>query len=109
VFVGSGATWTQQAKLIASDGAVSDGFGISVAISGTTAVVGAPGKNSYTGAAYVFVGSGTTWTQQAKLTAADGAANDQFGYSVAISGTTVVVGADGKNSGTGAAYVYKLP
>jgi hypothetical protein len=74
-------------------------------------VVGASTKNSYTGAAYVFVGSGTTWTQQAKLTASDGAANDYFGTSVAIYGSTAVVGAPIKpyNSFIGAAYVYVLP
>ena len=54
----------------------------------------------------MFVRSGTAWSQQAELTASDGAANDAFGSSVAISGSTVVVGAPGKNSSTGAAYVF---
>src|SRR5206468_3053516 len=93
VFVRSGTTWTQQAQLTASDGAVSDAFGWSVAISGDTAVVAAfvddVGANVDQGSAYVFVRSGTTWTQQAQLTALDGAANDDFGYSAAISGDTV--------------------
>ncbi len=111
VFVRSGTSWTQQAKLTASDGAAGDLFGSSVAIAGSTAVVTAVDKKSLTGAdqvgaAYVFVRSGTIWTQQAKLTASDGAAYDQFGYAVAISGSTAIVGADGKNSGTGAAYVF---
>jgi hypothetical protein len=106
VFVRSGTTWTQQAKLTASDAALGDSFGISVAVSTSIAVVGAALKNSGTGAAYVFVLSGTTWTQQAKLTASDGVSNDYFGYSVAVSGTTAVVGAVIKNSGTGAAYVF---
>ena len=96
---------TQQAELTASDGTTHDLFGLSAAIFGSTAVVGAPAKNSATGAAYVFVRSGTTWTQQAELTASDGASNDAFG-SVGISGSTVVVGAPGKNSGTGAVYVF---
>jgi len=96
----------QQGKLTASDGAAEDDFGLSVAISGSTAVVGAPIKNSATGAAYVFVRSGSTWLQQAKLTAADGAAGDRFGSSVAIAKNTVAVGAYFKNSGTGAAYVF---
>ena len=82
VFVQSGATWTQQAELIASDGAVGDCFGTSVSVSGGTAVVGASlhdvGANADQGAAYVFVQSGTTWTQQAELTASDGAANDEL-------------------------------
>jgi uncharacterized repeat protein (TIGR03803 family) len=106
VFVRSGTTWTQQAELIASDGAPNDQFGFSVAISGSTAVVGAYEKNSYTGAAYVFVRSGTTWTQQAELTASDGAGGDAFGISVAISGSTAVVGAEGKNFLAGVAYVF---
>ena len=98
----SGNTWTQQAELTASDGAASDDFGYSVAVSGTTAVVGAWGRHSATGAAYVFGESANTWTQQAELTASDGAASDDFGYSVAVSGTTAVVGAYGnhKKSGT---------
>jgi hypothetical protein len=96
----------QQAKLTASDGAPDDGFGVSVAISGSTAVVGASFKNSQTGAAYVFVRSGTAWSQQAKLTASDGFSFDRFGTSVAISGPTVVVGAFGHNNQTGAAYVF---
>ena len=107
VFVQSGTTWPQQAKLTASDAATGDGFGDSVAISGSTAVVGAPNKISHTGAAYVFLRSGTTWSQQAKLTASDGAAGDSFGgYSLAISGSRAVVGAYGKNSNAGAAYVF---
>jgi hypothetical protein len=105
VFVRSGSTWTQQAKLTAADGAFGD-FGWSVAISGSTAVVGAVANNSFTGAAYVFVRSGSTWSQQAELTAADGAANDFFGNSVAVSGSTVLVGAPDINSFTGAAYVF---
>jgi hypothetical protein len=105
VFTRSGTTWTQQAKLTASDGAAGDEFGYSVALSGSTAVVGAI-NNAGTGAAYVFTGSGSTWSQQAKLTASDGAASDSFGFSVAIAGSTAVVGADTKNSSAGAAYVF---
>src|ERR1700749_913061 len=86
-------------------------FGWSVAISGSTAVVGAPAKLSSTGfgnqgAVYVFTRSGSAWVQQAELAAADGAPGDQFGYSVAIWGSTVVVGAPFANSNTGAAYVF---
>ncbi|MBY0111219.1 MAG: hypothetical protein K2Y21_00250 [Phycisphaerales bacterium] len=110
VFVRSGTTWTQQAKLTASDGAASDFFGSSVALSGNTAIAGAQGTNSSQGAAYIFVRSGTTWTQQAKLTASDGAASDTFGRSVALSGDTAVIGADlddiGANVNRGSAYVF---
>ncbi|MFA6044264.1 MAG: FG-GAP repeat protein, partial [Phycisphaerales bacterium] len=114
VFVRNGTTWTQQAKLTASDGAANDLFGTSVAISGDTAIVGAAqdtiGTNSAQGSAYVFVRSGTTWTQQAKFTASDGAANDFFGISVAISGSTAIVGSYiddvGSNLNQGSAYVF---
>ena len=97
---------SENIKLTASDGAANDQFGYSVALSGSTAVVGAVGKNSDTGAAYVFVRSGTTWSQQAKLTASDAAANDMFGSSAALSGTTALVGAPENNSLTGEAYAF---
>lgn len=99
--------WAQQQKLTASDGAADDQFGISVAVSGDTAVVGAFGANSSRGSAYVFTRSGTTWTQQQKLTAADGAAGDQFGWSVAVDGDTVVIGAHSDDGARGSAYVFK--
>jgi hypothetical protein len=114
VFTRSGTTWSQQAKLTASDGAAGDNFGYSVAIAGDTALVGAfyddVGANTDQGSAYVFHRSGTTWSQQAKLTAGDGAANDDFGYSVAIAGETALVGAPydtvGANPYQGSAYVF---
>ena len=114
VFVRSGTTWSQQAKLTASDAAEFDLFGNSVAVSGDTAVIGADfdddaGLNS--GSAYVFVRSGTTWSQQAKLTASDAAADDFFGDSVAVSGDTAVVGApwdDDAGLNSGSAYVFGL-
>jgi hypothetical protein len=106
VFVRSGTTWSQQATLADPGGAGGDLFGYSVAVSGSTAVVGAEGSNSSTGAAYVFVRSGTTWSQQAPLTASDGAPDDFFGVSVAVSGSTAVVGADGNNTFAGAGYVF---
>ncbi len=113
VFAGSGGAWAQQATLLASDGAAQDKFGVSVAVSGTTALIGAysktVGANALQGAAYVFTASGSSWTQQAKLVAADGATNDYFGNSVAVAGTTAVVGAYNKTLGAvgqGAAYVF---
>jgi hypothetical protein len=113
VFVFDGTMWTQQARLLASDGAVADKFGTSVAISGNTIVVGAFNANaplSNSGAAYVFVRSGTAWTQQQKLTAGDATADDQFGFSVAITGDVVAVGANHAdfpgNSEAGAVYRY---
>jgi len=107
VFTRSGNTWSQRAKLTAADGAADDFFGNSVALSGATAVAGAPGKNANAGAAYVFTRSGTTWSQQAKLTAAHGAANDGLGNSVALSGATALAGAPFKNASAGAAYVFR--
>jgi predicted amidohydrolase len=116
VFVRSGGTWTQQTKLTASDAAASDVFGRSVSISGDKAVVGAygddQGSGAYAGSAYLFVRSGTVWSQQSKLTASDAAASDVFGVSVGISGDRAAVGAnhDDNSGGTdaGAAYVFDL-
>jgi hypothetical protein len=114
VFVRSGTTWTQQERLAAGDGAANDQLGSSVAISGDTVVVGSAsddiGANASQGSAYVFVRSGTTWTEQQKLTASDGAANDQLGSSVAICGDTLVLGAPGDqigaNTDQGSAFVF---
>jgi hypothetical protein len=140
VFVRSAGVWTQQAYLkpaIVGTTQGGDDFGFSVGVSGDTVVVGAPGEDSTTtgvnstpnegatfaGAAYVFERSGGVWTQQAYLKPdAVGASqvNDQFGYSVGVSGDTVVVGAVGERSSTtgvnstpndsinaaGAAYVF---
>jgi len=112
VFTRSGSTWSQQAKLTASDAASSDAFGSSVAISGDTVVVGSPlddDGGSGSGSAYVFTRSDTTWFEQAKLTASDHNTGDSFGDSVAISGSRVVVGAQGNNDGgpsAGSAYVF---
>jgi FG-GAP repeat len=112
VFVRSGATWTQQAKLLAADGASDDQLGISVALEGDTALVGTvhdSDHGTHSGSAYVFARGGTRWTQQAKLTPADGAERDQFGISVAVSGDTAVVGAygdDDHGQSSGSAYVF---
>jgi hypothetical protein len=114
VFVRSGTTWSPQQKLIASDGAEDDLFGLSVAISNDTVVIGSYrddiGLNLNQGSAYVFVRSGTTWSEQQKLTAGDGTGGDQFGHSVAINGDTLVVGAErddvGSNVDQGSVYVF---
>jgi len=87
------AATAQQAQLNASDGAANDFLGGASAISGDYCVVGAYGDENYKGAAYVYVRSGTSWTQQAKLVADDGAGGHYFGWSVGISGDTIVVGA----------------
>jgi nucleoside-specific outer membrane channel protein Tsx len=110
VFDGS-AGWSEVAKLTASDGATGDQFGVSVAISGDLAVVGAlfdDDKGDDSGSAYVFDAS-TGWSQVAKLAASDGATGDQFGVAVAISGDLALVGAfvaDGNGENSGSAYVF---
>ena len=103
---------TQTAKLTASDGGAYDNFGISVAIEGETVVVGAMGKNTNQGTAYVFIKPGGGWVdmkENARLTASDGASGAFLGSSVSISGNTALVGAMGKNTSQGAAYVYEKP
>jgi hypothetical protein len=115
VFTRSGTSWSQQAQLTASDGAAGDYFGISVGISEDIAVIGNPNHDvesvSNQGSTYVFARSGTTWSEQAKLSASDGAAEDKFAFTVAISGDNVVVGAPyddvGANVDQGSAYIYK--
>ena len=130
----SGSTWSQQAYLKASNTSTGDYFGTSVAVAGDTVVVGASGEGSSTtgvnslpnelagdsGAAYVFIRSGSSWSQQAYFKASNTSARDQFGISVAVAGDTVVVGALGESSSTagvnsvpnqasassGAAYVF---
>ena len=112
VFQRSGTDWTQQEKLTPDDTAAGDRFGLSVSISGDYIIVGAPFSNPAgldAGAAYVFVRSGSTWSQQSKLTADDAAANDFFGASVSISGNLALIGAygdDDNGSSSGAAYIF---
>jgi hypothetical protein len=113
VFVRSGITWSQQAYLKASNTNADDSFGYTVGIDGDTIVVGAQNEDSSAkgvngdeasngspnaGAAYVFVRSGTTWSQQAYLKASNTETNDFFGTAAAISGDTIVVGAYGEDS-----------
>ena len=110
VFKRQGGAWVEAQKLTASDGTAGDNFGLSVAVSGSTIVVGAwlddIGGNPDQGSAYVFNLQDGHWVETQKLTASDGAAGDNFGFSVAFSGSTVVVGAIGHNFGQGAAYVF---
>src|SRR5258705_330072 len=102
VFVHSGTTWTEQQELLPSDGAADDRFGYSVSLDANTAAVGAPLVLSGRGAAYVFVRTGTAWTQQQKLLASDGAPNDFFGTSLSLSADTVVGGANADDTPAGA-------
>jgi adhesin/invasin len=116
VYTLSGGVWAQSAELTAADGGAFDVLGVSVALSGSTIVAGAPfhtvGSNANQGAVYVYTFSGGAWAQSAELTAADGGVADFLGYSVALSGSTLVAGAPyhtvGSNIYQGAAYVYTL-
>jgi hypothetical protein len=111
IFKRDGTSWTQQQKLTASDGVAADAFGFSVSIDGDYAFAGAAGDDSGTGSAYLFKRDGTSWTQQAKLTASDGAADDHFGFSVAVAGDYAIVGAewdDDKGADSGSAYVCDI-
>jgi hypothetical protein len=118
VFTRSGAAWTQQAYLKASNTETLDTFGASVAVAGDTIVIGAYGEDGAAtgvggnqndnsvdraGAAYVFTRSGAAWTQQAYLKASTTGAFNRFGSSVAVDGTTVIVGAHHE---AGAAYGF---
>jgi hypothetical protein len=113
VFVRTGTSWSQQAYLKASNTDAQDWFGDSVAVSGDTVLVGAYREASRAtgvngnqsdngapaaGAAYIFVRSGTLWSQQVYLKASNADADDMFGRSVAVSGDTVVIGADRESS-----------
>jgi hypothetical protein len=108
--VAHAASFSIEDKILAGDGAAGDYFGTSIGISGTTAIVGAlldDDNGTSSGSAYLF--DTTTGTQGAKLTASDAAANDYFGGSVGVSGTTAIVGAqydDDNGSGSGSAYLF---
>ena len=115
VYRRAGTTWVEEQALAAADAVAGDQFGYSVAINGDVAVVGAwladGAAGESCGAAYVFRFNGETWIQEQKLTAADAAAQDRFGSSVAVHGDVIVVGAPvaecGAGADCGAAYVYR--
>lgn len=114
VFEKSDGVWVETQKLVSSDGQPNDLFGDAIAFSGNTALIGAYGAtindNFAQGAVYVFTYAGGAWTQAQKIALDDGQMNDNFGYSIGLSGTTAVIGADGAQVGAnefqGAAYVY---
>jgi hypothetical protein len=117
VFTKGDGSWSQQQKLIATDGDSGDSFGRSVSVSddGTTAVIGADSDGNSNGdragSTYVFSRSDGSWSQQQKLTASDGESNDFFGRSVSVSddGTTALIGAafaSANGSSAGAGYVF---
>lgn len=112
IFIRNGSSWVQQAKLNSSDGVIGESFGTSVCINGDNAIIGNPTATvlyANQGAAYIFLRSGTIWSQQAKLTFANGQYNDHFGSSVGISEASAIVGApdfDWFNPNQGAAFIF---
>jgi hypothetical protein len=105
-------TWVQQSEITLIGGLPGDYFGGAIALSsdGNTALIGAYGQNSFTGAAYLFKRTNTgVWSQVARLVAPDGAEGDYFGKAVAISGdgNTTLVGAYANNAKRGAAYLFR--
>ncbi len=114
VYVRSGGTWSQQQKLVAETPVAGASFGRSVAVSGGTVAVGAPQDDSpgqlASGAVYVYTRSGSVWTREAKLAGAQVITGDDFGWSVALEGDTLVAGAKNDDVGSvnsgGALYVF---
>ncbi|MFG0241288.1 MAG: GC-type dockerin domain-anchored protein [Phycisphaerales bacterium JB054] len=114
VFTRSADTWTQQAKLLADDGAEEDFFGRTVSLGTGTAVIGAfwdDDNGSKSGSAYVFIRTGSLWTEHAKLLPSGGSVNDAFGVCVSVSDDTAVIGAyidELTIDDTGAVYVFDI-
>ncbi len=110
IYKRDGESWSEQAKLTASDGTASDNFGRSVSISGDYVIVGAnydDDNGEYSGSAYIFRRDGTIWSEQAKLLASDGTADNLFGDAVSISGDYAIIGGWRANSAAGSAYIFR--
>jgi len=107
VFGETAAGWAQVAVLKGTGTVVNDGFGASVAVSGMTAVVGASGHGDYAGQAYVFTDTAGDWHETGELQGSRTVVGDEFGWSVAVSGMTAVVGAQGHADDGGLAYVFE--
>ncbi len=110
IFTRSGNTWTQQAKLLASDGDIGDSFGKSVSLDGNYLVIGAEGDNDMKGSVYIFKYNGIEWIEEQKLTASDGETWDRFGFSLSIDDNYIIIGAmedDDNGDRSGSAYVFK--
>ncbi len=112
VFAWDPSGWKEQARLVASDAEEGDSFGCSVTVSGRTIAVGAYASDpagASSGAVYVFHRDGDAWYEQARLTACDAGERQYFGWSVAIDGERIVVGArgdDDRGSNAGAVYLF---
>jgi hypothetical protein len=110
VFVRNGTNWSLQATLTPSDGVPQQDFGSPFFVDNDTLLVGAPsGDFNALGSVYIFVRSGTTWTEVGKFTASDGQVLDTFGSTFAMDGDTLMIGAPYSpqpDYGDGAVYVY---
>jgi hypothetical protein len=103
--------WQETQRVTSRDGALGDAFGVSVALDGNRALIGADQATWGPGSAYVFLRSGALWVEEQKLVSSDGGFDDRFGGSVGLDGDTAVVGAklaevDG-NDHQGAVYVFE--
>ncbi len=107
IFKYNGGLWEEIQILNVSDIVSFDFFGSSVSLDGNYAVVGASGKDNETGVAYVFKRSDSYWVEDAKLVPFDGEEEDSFGWSVAVDGDYIVVGAYGDDDHNGSAYIYR--
>ena len=111
VFRYNGTTWSQEAKLTASNASERDRFGSAVSIDGNRILIGAWGYAAESGTAYIFEFNGTSWQEVAILNASDARADDNFGSSVSLSGDTALIGAwsnDDAGSVTGSAYLFEF-
>lgn len=110
----NGSSWVHFQKIYAADAGADDRFGHAVGVSGNVAIIGAfydDDRGSNSGSAYIFRYNGSSWVQEQKLLAADGAAGDSFGFAVGLSGSNAIVGAygdDDKGVNSGAAYIFQF-
>lgn len=114
VFRFNGSQWTEEQKLVASDGAADDQFGFAVCVSGDVAIISAYADDDLgisSGSAYIFRFVGGQWVEEQKLLASDGASNDFFGRSVSIDGNVAIVGSaldDDIEDNSGSAYIFRF-
>ena len=113
VFRFNGALWIEEQKLTASDGAVFDLFGNSVALEGNVILVGAPfddGDGDTSGSVYVYRYNSPLWVEEQTLTGSDIGEIDQFGFRVALDDEKALVGAPlhdhGGDVAGGAGYLF---
>ena len=114
MYVRSGRSWKEQPRLTASDGEIDDSFGFSVSVSGNILFAVSPtktvGDQDVHGKAYVFVRSGRSWKERAKLTASNGTTFDRFGSSISVSKDSAFIGVPFKKVADhlekGQAYVF---